>query len=57
MESRQEAEEQHTFLCGVLWGVAGWLDIGKFWSRGLAMLAQAWGREKGPLSLSDLCLC
>lgn len=57
MESRREAEEQHTFLSGVLGGVTGWLDIGKFWGQGQAMLAQGWGRGKAPFSLSDLCLC
>lgn len=57
MESGQEAEGQHISLFGVLWGAAGWLDIGKFWGQGQAMLAQGWGREKAPLNLLDPCLC
>lgn len=53
----ERAAEQHTFLFRVLWGVAGWLDTGKFWGQGQAMLAQGWGREKAPLNLPHPCLC
>lgn len=35
MESGQEAGEQYTFLF-VLWGVAGQMDVGKFWDESQA---------------------
>lgn len=53
MESGQEAGEQHTFLF-VLWGVAGQMDVGKFWDESQAK--SVWGKENVPSS-SAPCVC
>lgn len=47
MESGQEAGEQHTFLFA-LWGVAGQLDVGKFWDESQAK--SVWCKENVPSS-------